>query len=898
MVRTGPDPTVMKATAPVPAERRGRPHLVAYLGVMGPQDGVDVALAAADHVVHGLGRTDVSFTLMGGGDCYDDLVAERDRLGLQDYVELPGRVPDAYVSDVLSTADVGLSPDPLNPLNDVSTMNKTMEYMAFGLPVVAFDLVETRVSAGDAAVYADPASGAQGLAEALVGLLDDDASRSRMGTARPEAGRGTARLVAPGAGVPRGLRRAHRARHRPGIRHSPPTRGRLMKVVLFCGGLGMRMRADNQSLPKPMMPIGSRPVLWHIMRYFAHFGHTEFILCLGHGAAAVKDYFLDYRETTSNDFVLTKGGQHVDMLGTDISDWTITFIDTGLDTAIGERLRRVRPYLEGDQYFLANYGDVLTDAPMNDLIDQFVASDAVAQFITVKPQDSFHVVEADDEGRVTGLVPAADLPFRINGGYFVLSDEIFDYLEEGEDLVMDGCVKAASGRPDPRCPPRRVLGRDGHAQGAEPPRGHAPPWVQPVGRLAKPEPRRTMTTSTLRAPARARATTARVDRRVLLAWGALFLNVLAFGAGPMIVPIPGPVGQLFTQGAILLAFVLALAANPQGLLRPNLYVVVLSIMSVVALMVSLHNEFYLGSTYRALRFIGFVAVLWLLTPFWGRRDLLLLRCYRVYLWVVLGSVALGAAVAPGLALSFDGRLSGVVWPIWPTQVAHYAAVLLGSSVILWMCRIIIGRHAALTVAVTGTVLLATHTRTALLAGSAGLICASASLLIARSRARRTWLFGGVVAVAGVALFASEVTGWLLRDQTNDEALQGSPGRTAVWAMVTEEPRSTLEVLFGSGMSNLSFNGLAIDSNWVGTYLDLGRARDRGPGRHPAEPPDHGAEPPLRSRPRHRDLPDRLLHVQLDHRDGSQRAHALPARPRRRLCVSGQAHARSDVTLIP
>jgi glycosyltransferase involved in cell wall biosynthesis len=181
VVRTGPDPEVMKPIAPVPSERRGRDHLVAYLGVMGPQDGVDVVLAAADHIVHVLGRTDVSFTLMGGGDCHADLVAERDRLGLQDFVELPGRVPDAYVAAVLSTADVGLSPDPLNPLNDVSTMNKTMEYMAFGLPVVAFDLVETRVSAGDAAVYADPASGPVGFAEELVGLLDDPASRTLMG---------------------------------------------------------------------------------------------------------------------------------------------------------------------------------------------------------------------------------------------------------------------------------------------------------------------------------------------------------------------------------------------------------------------------------------------------------------------------------------------------------------------------------------------------------------------------------------------------------------------------------------------------------------------------------------------------------------------------------------------
>lgn len=216
-----------------------------------------------------------------------------------------------------------------------------------------------------------------------------------------------------------------------------------MKVVLFCGGLGMRMRADNQSLPKPMMPIGSRPVLWHVMRYYAHFGHTEFILCLGYGAEAVKDYFLTYRETASNDFVITKGGQHVEMLGTDISDWTISFIDTGMDTAIGERLRRVRPHLEGDEFFLANYGDVLTDAPMNQLVDEFVDSGCVAQFLAVKPQDSFHVVDFDPSGQVVGLTPVGELDMCINGGYFVLRQGIFDYLDEGDDLVADGCGRAA-----------------------------------------------------------------------------------------------------------------------------------------------------------------------------------------------------------------------------------------------------------------------------------------------------------------------------------------------------------------------------------------------------------------------------------------------------------------------
>jgi glucose-1-phosphate cytidylyltransferase len=216
-----------------------------------------------------------------------------------------------------------------------------------------------------------------------------------------------------------------------------------MKVVLFCGGLGMRMRADNQSLPKPMMPIGSRPVLWHVMRYYAHFGHTEFILCLGYGANAVKEYFLNYQETASNDFVLTKGGSQIEMLSSDISDWTISFIDTGMDTAIGERLRRIRHLLGDDEIFLANYGDVLTDAPMDELVDSFKRTDAVAQLLAVSPQDSFHVVNIGASNRVTGLTPVGDMSMRINGGYFVLRQGIFDYLEEGDDLVMNGCVRAA-----------------------------------------------------------------------------------------------------------------------------------------------------------------------------------------------------------------------------------------------------------------------------------------------------------------------------------------------------------------------------------------------------------------------------------------------------------------------
>ena len=216
-----------------------------------------------------------------------------------------------------------------------------------------------------------------------------------------------------------------------------------MKVVLFCGGLGMRMRTGPDSLPKPMTPIGHRPVLWHVMRYYAHFGHKEFILCLGFGAKSVKDYFLEYRETESNDFVLHHGGSEVEMLETDISEWRITFVDTGIDTPIGERLRRVRQYLGNDEMFLANYGDVLTDAPMNDLIEEFAATEAVGSLLAVKPQDSFHVVRLDGGNHVTGLEAVAEMPMRINGGYFVLRQSIFDYLNEGEDLVMNACVRAA-----------------------------------------------------------------------------------------------------------------------------------------------------------------------------------------------------------------------------------------------------------------------------------------------------------------------------------------------------------------------------------------------------------------------------------------------------------------------
>ena len=212
-----------------------------------------------------------------------------------------------------------------------------------------------------------------------------------------------------------------------------------MKVVLFCGGLGMRMRDGVTTGPKPMAMIGERPLLWHVMRYYAHFGHTDFVLCLGYGASYVKDFFLNYDETKSNDFVLENS--EVKLFRTDISDWRITFVDTGLNSPIGERLRRVRRFVADEPMFLANYADVLTNAPLPDMITRFEASDAVASLLAVPLQSSHHVVDIADDGFVANVTLMRDLRQWENGGYFLLRREIFDYLDENEDLVEDAILR-------------------------------------------------------------------------------------------------------------------------------------------------------------------------------------------------------------------------------------------------------------------------------------------------------------------------------------------------------------------------------------------------------------------------------------------------------------------------
>ena len=332
-------------------------------------------------------------------------------------------------------------------------------------------------------------------------------------------------------------------------------------------------------------------------------------------------------------------------------------------------------------------------------------------------------------------------------------------------------------------------------------------------------PTRAWATTLTGRPVRLRGESA-VPGVVLAAWGALVFNVLAFGLRPTLVPIPQLLGQLMTQGSLVLAFVLALAANPRGVVRPNVVLVLLTLLGFVAVLVSIHNDFILGSAYRALRYLGFVAVLWLLTPWWGRRDMVLLRCHLRCYWVVLGSVFLGAALAPGTAFAFEGRLSGVIWPIAPTQVAHYAGVLFGVSAILWLSRVTSGWHALVALGVTGVALVATHTRTAAMATVLALTVAAASLFLGHVRVRRVSAWGAVLTLTAATLFASSLTAWALRGQSAAELSQLT-GRTEVWTAALAMPRTQMTELFGTGMSDQSYNGLPIDSNWVATYVEQG-----------------------------------------------------------------------------
>jgi len=210
-----------------------------------------------------------------------------------------------------------------------------------------------------------------------------------------------------------------------------------MKVVIFCGGLGLRLRDAAENVPKPMVQIGYRPILWHLMKYYAHYGHKDFILCLGYRADTIKNYFVDYKEYLSNDFVMSAGGKDIGLINSDIQDWRITFADTGITSNIGQRLKAVEKYLEGEETFLANYSDGLTDLSLPQQIEHFQQHNKIASFLCVRPNLSYHFVSLNNEGLVADIRDVNSSNIRINGGFFILNRKIFEYMRGGEELVQE-----------------------------------------------------------------------------------------------------------------------------------------------------------------------------------------------------------------------------------------------------------------------------------------------------------------------------------------------------------------------------------------------------------------------------------------------------------------------------
>jgi glucose-1-phosphate cytidylyltransferase len=210
-----------------------------------------------------------------------------------------------------------------------------------------------------------------------------------------------------------------------------------MKVVLFCGGQGTRLREYSEAIPKPMVEIGYRPIIWHLMRYYAHFGHNEFILCLGHKGDYIKSYFLNYNECLSNNFTLSNGCKNVRLHTSDIKDWEITFVDTGLNSNLAERLVAVKPLLEGEEAFLVNYADGLTDLNLDLYLENFYKKDKIASFLAVEPSQSFHIVSWNNDNLVESINPVSDSGMWINGGFFAFKQAIFDYIQDKEELVVE-----------------------------------------------------------------------------------------------------------------------------------------------------------------------------------------------------------------------------------------------------------------------------------------------------------------------------------------------------------------------------------------------------------------------------------------------------------------------------
>ena len=309
-----------------------------------------------------------------------------------------------------------------------------------------------------------------------------------------------------------------------------------------------------------------------------------------------------------------------------------------------------------------------------------------------------------------------------------------------------------------------------------------------------------------------------IRRRVGVAWALLYFNTLTYTPGGLL-HIPSHIGKGMAQGALPLALLVALTVNPRVRVRPNVFLCIVSLL-VVDTVITVTAAPHLGEVYRTFRLAEFVAALWLLTPWWGRHDMLLLRCHLRCLYVALGSVLVGLLIAPGHARAQAGRLSGVIWPMAPTQVAQYAAVAAGVTVVLWLARLLSGRNTLAGVTLAVAILLLTHTRTALLGLVAGILVAGLSLFTINARVRKFLAAIAAVASIGVIAVSGVVTTWLARGE-NAQGLATLTGRTAFWSLVLNTPRTKFQEIFGFGLSNASVNGLPIDSNWFASYMQEG-----------------------------------------------------------------------------
>lgn len=310
-----------------------------------------------------------------------------------------------------------------------------------------------------------------------------------------------------------------------------------------------------------------------------------------------------------------------------------------------------------------------------------------------------------------------------------------------------------------------------------------------------------------------------VRRRIGTAWGLLFFNTLTYMPGYSGLDLPSKVGKGLAQAALPLAIVLLLTVNPRLKVRPNIFLCIVFVLVTETVLTGVQG-FHLGTMFRTFRLAEYLAALWLLTPWWGRQDMMLLKFHLRCLWGTLASVLVGLVVFPGHAFSFDNRLTGAIWPMMPTQIAQYAAVTIGLMTVLWLGRRLSGRAVLAGIPIAGLILVLTHTRTALAAGAAGILIASLSLFAVNARVRKFFIAGAVTVSAAVVTAAGFITTWLDRGE-NTAGLASLSGRTNFWSLVLNLPRTRFQEIFGFGLSNASINGLPIDSNWLASYMQEG-----------------------------------------------------------------------------